>query len=188
MRREGSMAVHTLFHLHRTVRSDFSSVPLYFIKYKSSFYLAVTLLETAVKVTHAGAADKTSLQALRPSQHPRGACCSQILSPSCNHQTSQVLAEVSKHCINKQREKKKASGWLRLCGWQDTVSVLLYFVCACFNNAYQSNALSGLHDCCDAWAAVQQGKGGVLLGLALSCAVDGAVYVCFIVQYSCLCF
>lgn len=111
MRREGSMAVHTLFHLHRTVRSDFSSVPLYFIKYKSSFYLAVTLLETAVKVTHAGAADKTSLQALRPSQHPRGACCSQILSPSCNHQTSQVLAEVSKHCINKQREKKK-SIWL----------------------------------------------------------------------------
>lgn len=148
MRREGSMAVHTLFHLHRTVRSDFSSVPLYFIKYKSSFYLAVTLLETAVKVTHAGAADKTSLQALRPSQHPRGACCSQILSPSCNHQTSQVLAEVSKHKV--------------------MLSV------GCMTAAMPELLCS-------------RGR-GVLLGLALSCAVDGAVYVCFIVQYSCLCF
>lgn len=182
------MAVHTLFHLHRTVRSDFSSVPLYFIKYKSSFYLAVTLLETAVKVTHAGAADKTSLQALRPSQHPRGACCSQILSPSCNHQTSQVLAEVSKHCINKQREKKKKHLVDSDYAVGKTLSVFCSILCVCVLIMRTKVMLSvGCMTAAMPELLCSRGR-GVLLGLALSCAVDGAVYVCFIVQYSCLCF
>lgn len=110
MRREGSMAVHTLFHLHKAVRSDFSSVPIYFIKYKGSFYLALVLLETAVKVTRAGAADKASLQAFRPSQHPRDACCSPICPPPATIKPQGFWQRwISTALINKE---KKESIWL----------------------------------------------------------------------------
>lgn len=186
MRREGSMAVHTLFHLHKAVRSDFSSVPIYFIKYKGSFYLALVLLGTAVKVTRAGAADKASLQAFRPSQHPRDACCSPICPPPATIKPQGFWQRwISTALINKE---KKESIWLIMQLAGHCQCSALFCVCVCFSNVY-SDALSGLRGCCAAWAAVQQGKGGVLLGLALSCAtVDGAVCVGFVVEWSCLCF
>jgi len=50
MRGQGSLAVHTLVYLHKSVGTDFSSVPLRPVRSKGPSYLVITLLETILEV------------------------------------------------------------------------------------------------------------------------------------------
>ena len=55
MRSQGRLAVRTLYYLHKSVRTDFSSVPVHSIRYKGSSYLVTMLLEIVLKVSRAAA-------------------------------------------------------------------------------------------------------------------------------------
>lgn len=63
MRSQGSLALHVLLYLHKSVRTDFSSACLHSISSTGSSYLLTVLLETVLEVPGA-AAERQRLSAL----------------------------------------------------------------------------------------------------------------------------